>query len=102
MRRRIATTRQLAREMRADKKLLLRVQDDPVRAMEEFSQSAYMTDRVFYRIVIAGLVVIAITALLFAGFDTSENGPNQVVTAMGTTALGAIAGLLVPREPSDD
>ncbi|MEC9373604.1 MAG: hypothetical protein VYC34_07160 [Planctomycetota bacterium] len=81
--------------MEQDPSLVDQVKRDPKRALEEISKGVYQDDKVFYRIVVFGLIVVALMALMFAGL-ADGTGPNQAVTAMGTVALGAIAGLLAP------
>jgi len=66
-------------------------------AKEAINQVAYRNDIGFYRgvLIILGFAVIVAT---LGGLYLSYNGKDipQFIVAIGTTALGAVAGLLAP------
>ncbi|MEO1007631.1 MAG: hypothetical protein AAFX79_03635 [Planctomycetota bacterium] len=97
MSKRFRSTSALADELARNPDLVRRIQNDPESALRAITAPAYSNDKVFYRLVVIGLLAVVIIALLFAGLAENGTEPSQVVTAMGTTALGAVAGLLAPR-----
>lgn len=95
--------RSLAREMRG-------MQDGAVqgdmaaRILESEADAidALRSDRFIYRIVVIALGIVAVAAVvgvilvLLIGIDDSSDGALQVLTALGSAAVGALAGLLAP------
>jgi len=67
---------------------------------------ALRSDRLIYRMVVIALGVVAIAAMLgvilvlLIGADESSDGALQVLTALGSASIGALAGLLAPSPGS--
>lgn len=67
---------------------------------------ALRSDRFIYRIVVLALGVVAVAAVigvilvLLIGAANSSDGALQVLTALGSAAVGALAGLLAPSPGS--
>ncbi|HQX63523.1 MAG TPA: hypothetical protein PK593_08705 [Thermomicrobiales bacterium] len=63
-------------------------------------------DRFIYRIVVVALGIVAVAAVigtilvLLIGAAASSDGALQVLTALGSAAVGAMAGLLAPSPRS--
>lgn len=63
---------------------------------------ALKSDRFIYRIVVISLGVVAVAAVigvilvLLIGAKSTSDGALQVLTALGSAAVGALAGLLAP------
>ena len=89
---------ELARNVEADPTLLQHFQQDPVAALK--SAAALMplqTDVWIYRIVVVGLALVIVTAMGGAiALSAYGKAIPETVTALGSGALGAMAGLLVP------
>jgi hypothetical protein len=74
-----------------------RLKDDPVKTLKEIAGAPLQTDVWIYRMVVGTLGFMGIGAVLgamllaFTGKSTPE-----VVTALGSAAVGALAGLLAP------
>ncbi|MCY4148891.1 MAG: hypothetical protein OXD44_00195 [Gammaproteobacteria bacterium] len=63
----------------------------------EYSR-AYHGDRVFYRVVASTLSLVALGALIasfFLAWAPGENEIPQSIVALGSTAVGALAGVLI-------
>lgn len=77
-------------------------QDDPKAAIEKISDDAFIPDNWIYRIVVGslGLVIVIITLgivwrVAFGQPMDDKNVPT-ILTAIGSAAIGALAGLLAP------
>lgn len=88
----------LVKQMQADPILMERMKSDPVAAIQHVDAGSVLaSDRLIYRIVVSALSIISLIGVLgalilsFYGKDT----PPAVI-ALGSTALGALAGLLAP------
>lgn len=74
-------------------------------ADEESKEHPLKTDKSLYRIVVTGLVLIILTCLTFTFCLTLKGGVNEmpeIFMALGSAAVGAIAGLLAPRPSQVD
>lgn len=76
---------------------------DPVSAIEQFQQSNPLsTDKWIYRIIVLALgitivaIIIGVILLIGAGKITDDKGVPTILTAIGSAAIGALAGLLAP------
>jgi hypothetical protein len=85
-----------------DPKIQQDFKDDPVAAMNKFSDSDFIPDNWIYRMVVGSLgsVIIIITfgivwRVVF-GPPVADNGIPTILTAIGSAAIGALAGLLAP------
>ncbi len=89
----------LVKQMQVDPLLVDRIKDDPVGAIQH--AAAYTpplaSDVLIYRIVVLalglGVVVSILGALTLAFFGKPT---PEVVTALGSACVGALAGLLAP------
>jgi hypothetical protein len=79
---------------------------DPVGAVQNISQSGPLTtDSWIYRITVISLgativfLIIGIIILLGLGVITSDANVPTILTAVGSAAIGALAGLLKPPSP---
>jgi hypothetical protein len=95
--RRASTATDLADLVRADPDLQEEVKKDPVEALERLSRPLE-SDLWIYRIVVGTLafsilaVIIASTVIVLA----QDAAVPDVLVAIGTGAIGALAGLLAP------
>lgn len=89
-----------------DPQLQREFQQDPVNAARQLSERPLQTDKWIYRIVVItlGLSILAIVlgtiALVFSGKITEDKNIPTIVTAIGSAAIGALAGLLAPSPNS--
>ena len=96
MSRKFESIRELAEALPNQPDLVDKLKHDPAETLKQIAKPpAYQHDRVFYRLAVAGLLVVVLGALVIAGL-AGKDDPNQLVTALGTGALGAVAGLLAP------
>ena len=81
----------------ADPEFKAKLENDPVTTMQTLAALPLQTDVWIYRTVVAALGTIAIVALMG---DLALSFYGRVIPegaiALGSTALGAIAGLLAP------
>ena len=73
------------------------IKDDPGK-LRELAQSPLQTDKAVYRLVVIALglaVLIAAGGALWLGLRGSATVPDAL-TAIGSAAVGALAGLLAP------
>lgn len=91
------------RELEINPDLQNQFKQDPLMAVKQFQQSNPLTTDVWvYRIVVAslGLTIIAIIigVLILVGSSkiTQDNHVPTILTAIGSAAIGALAGLLAP------
>jgi hypothetical protein len=79
-----------------DPKLAQQIKDDPAGTLAELA-NPLQTDAIIYRIIVVGLVLAILTALI-GGMVLASRRTDipQLVTALGSGALGAVAGLLAP------
>ena len=76
--------------------------------MDEFSfVSPLSKDKWIYRLVVGSLglvilvIVIGIIVLMFTGKVASDQSIPTILTAIGSAAIGALAGLLAPSPKSE-
>ncbi|MEY4538342.1 MAG: hypothetical protein RLZZ306_99 [Bacteroidota bacterium] len=85
-----------------DKTLQKAFQDDPKAAIEKISDGSFIPDNWIYRIVVGslGLVIIIITLGIVwrvaFGQPMDDKSVPTILTAIGSAAIGALAGLLAP------
>jgi hypothetical protein len=94
---------ELVRRVLTSQDLLERVQGNPKKALPELAATVisempiYRSDRIFYRVAVLALGLVTICATIGAivlaarGVDAPE-----LLTALGSGAIGALAGLLMP------
>jgi hypothetical protein len=84
-----------------DTALQEQLKNDPVKALDQFA-SVLDTDKWIYRVVVSclGLAILAIIAgviiLMLRPLGTTDDKIPTVLTALGSAAIGALAGLLAP------
>ncbi len=98
----VDSVRELATMIAKDKSLEEEIRKDPVKAITKITESALQTDKWIYRIVVSAL---GITVLLVAsGGIYLAAKPNtsipEILVAIGSAAVGALAGLLTPTPGS--
>jgi hypothetical protein len=81
---------------------------DPVSAANQFQQeSPLSTDKWIYRIIVLALgltilaIIIGVLFLMGSGKITDDKGVPTILTAIGSAAIGALAGLLAPPPKSN-
>lgn len=87
----------VAAAAQADPEFRKKLEDDPVTTMQTLAALPLQSDVWIYRIVVAALAAVAMIAIC-GGIALAVYGKNtpEGVIALGSTALGAIAGLLAP------
>ncbi len=88
----------------AEPELLKAIQADPDRGLEQLAAAAEKytkdTDPVVYRTVVfvlSGVLIITVLSLVVTLFKaTVADAPVELIVGLGSTALGALAGLLAP------
>lgn len=90
-------------ELIAKPELQKQFKDDPVQAVKQITQQSPLdTDKWSYRIIVLALditilsVVTGVMILIGAGKITDDKQVPTIFTAIGSTAFGALAGLLAP------
>jgi len=96
MRKKIGTLGELAAALQADPALAARVKDDPAGAIAGLA-APLQTDAWIYRIVV-GALALAILGAVGGAILLAMNGRTipEVLLAIGSGAVGALAGLLAP------
>jgi hypothetical protein len=81
----------------ADPEFRKTLEDDPVTTMQTLAAMPLQSDVWIYRVVVVALALVAMTAIA-GGIGLAVYGKTtpEGVIALGSTALGAIAGLLAP------
>jgi len=90
-------------ELATNSDLQNQFKQDPVLAVKQFKQqSPLSTDKWIYRIIVIGLsitiisIIIGVLILVGTGKITGDEGVPTILTAIGSAAIGAVAGLLAP------
>lgn len=99
-----ASVSELATAVAADPDLQREIAADPAAALARVSKSPLETDSWVYRIVVAALGAVVLSAVIGAIVitmsDPLPNGayrePPEILIALGSAAVGALAGLLAP------
>ncbi len=83
--------------------LQIQFKENPLEAVKQFEQqSPLQTDKWIYRIIVSALgltilaIIIGVLVLMGTGRITNDQGVPTVLTAIGSAAIGALAGLLAP------
>jgi hypothetical protein len=75
---------------------------DPKQALQQFTDTSFIPDNWIYRIVVGslGFVVVVITLGIVwrvaSGNTVEDKNIPTILTALGSAAIGALAGLLAP------
>ena len=93
------TVSELASQVAADTTLQDRIKADPVAALSDLA-APLQSDVWIYRGVVAFLGTVIVIAIIGA-IILAANGLTipDVLTALGSAAVGALAGLLAPTQP---
>ncbi len=76
---------------------------DPVKAVQQFEQHALSSDKWIYRLVVSSLgliillIIIGVIVLMFNDSIKDDKSVPTIFTAIGSAAIGALAGLLAPQ-----
>ncbi len=81
---------------------------DPVKAVQQIQQKNPLdTDNWIYRIIVLSLgitiisIIIGVIVLIGSGKISDDKGVPTILTAIGSAAIGALAGLLAPQPKSN-
>lgn len=96
------SVRELAIMIAKDKSLEEEIRKDPIKTIAKIAESPLKTDKWIYRIVVSalGLTVLLVASggiYLAAKPDTAI---PDILVALGSAAVGALAGLLAPAPGS--
>ena len=88
----------------ADPELVAKIKTDPVKELKKLRDEsttalpALQADVWIYRIVVAGLGLVVLSAVIGAIVLSAKGitATPQILTAIGSAAVGALAGLLAP------
>ena len=90
-----------------DEGLLKEIKDNPEATIKNFKEDTPLnTDNWIYRIVVLSLglavlsIIIGVIVLVASGKITDDKNVPTILTALGSAALGAMAGLLAPSPKS--
>lgn len=88
---------QFKEQVAKDPELQKKLREDPVKTIEEW-HSPLQTDSWIYRIVVLSLGLTVVGCIIFAFFLALWTGKDtpQILIAIGSAAVGALAGLLAP------
>lgn len=99
----IKTFDEFKAELNTDTELQEEFKANPVAAINTFQQKNPLeTDRWIYRIVVLALgstilaIIIGVIALMGTGHIEVDGDVPTILTAIGSAAIGALAGLLAP------
>ena len=91
------------KELEVNPDLQKQFQDDPINAVQQFKQADPLsTDKWIYRIIVLSLgftiiiIILGTILLILNGKITGDNNVPTIFTAIGSAAIGALAGLLAP------
>jgi hypothetical protein len=80
---------------------------DPIAAVQQFQLNPLSFDKWIYRIIVITLglailsIIIGVIVLIASGKITDDKGVPTIMTAIGSAAIGALAGLLAPPPRND-
>jgi len=87
----------------SDADLQTQFRENPLEAVKQFEQkNPLQTDKWIYRIIVIALgltilaIIIGVLILMGQGQINGDQGVPTVLTAIGSAAIGALAGLLAP------
>ena len=95
-------------ELVASPDLQSQFKQDPLTAVQQFQQqSPLTTDKWIYRIIVLSLgvtiisIIFGVIVLIGIGKISEDKGVPTILTAIGSAAIGALAGLLAPPPKSN-
>jgi hypothetical protein len=104
----IKTFAEFKNELVTNTDLQNQFKEDPVKAVQQFQQqSPLTTDKWIYRIIVLSLgitilsIIIGVIVLIGTGKISDDKGVPTILTAIGSAAIGALAGLLAPPPKSN-
>ncbi|HYG49569.1 MAG TPA: hypothetical protein VD905_01650 [Flavobacteriales bacterium] len=103
MKRQIKNFEEFKKELAADPVLQQEFKNNPVEAIQRFEQGALSKDVWVYRIVVASLgmailfIALGVMVLIGTGAIEDDKSVPTLLTAIGSGAIGALAGLLAPQ-----
>jgi hypothetical protein len=94
---RVQSAQHLAVRIAQDPELERRIKDNPVAAVAEIAGDPLTSDPLIYRVVVIVLGVVLLVATVGALVLTAYNlDIPDLLTALGSAAVGALAGVLTP------
>ena len=94
----VDSVRELVTMIKKDKSLEEEIRKDPVKAITKITESPLKTDEWIYRIVVSALglaVLLAVSGGIYLAANEVTAIP-EILIAIGSAAVGALAGLLTP------
>ena len=98
----VDSVRELAIMIAKDKSLEEEIRKDPAKAIAKITESPLKTDKWIYRIVVSALglaVLLAVSGGIYLAAKPDTAIPD-ILVALGSAAVGALAGLLAPSPGS--
>ena len=98
----VDSVRELAIMIAKDKSLEEEIRKDPIKTIAKITESPLKTDKWIYRIVVSALgitVLLAVSGGIYLAAKEVTTTP-EILVAIGSAAVGALAGLLVPTPGS--
>jgi len=98
----VDSVRELVTMIKKDKSLEEEIRKDPAKAIAKITESPLKTDEWIYRIVVSALgltVLIAVSGGIYLAAKPDTAIP-EILIALGSAAVGALAGLLTPAPGS--
>ena len=98
----VDSVRELVNMIKKDKILEEEIRKDPAKAIAKITESPLKTDKWIYRIVVLALgltVLLAVSGGIYLAAKQVTATP-EILVAIGSAAVGALAGLLAPSPGS--
>jgi uncharacterized membrane protein YbhN (UPF0104 family) len=98
----VDSVRELVNMIKKDKILEEEIRKDPAKAIAKITESPLKTDKWIYRIVVLALgltVLLAVSGGIYLAAKQVTPTP-EILVAIGSAAVGALAGLLAPSPGS--
>jgi hypothetical protein len=88
----------LAEKVAGSAALQAQVKEDPVGTLRTLASSPLQSDNWIYRLVVLalGLTILVVASFSFVLILATDKAIPDVLVALGTGAIGALAGLLAP------
>jgi hypothetical protein len=106
--RRVKSFDEFKEELESNPTLQAQFKTDPVSAIADFQQQNPLTnDKWIYRIIVLALgftilaIILGVIVLIAMGKISDDKGVPTILTAIGSAAIGALAGLLAPPPKSN-
>lgn len=98
----ITTIQELANKAATDTAFQARLQENPVGTLQEVASNVGVPNTAVYIIVVTALsltILIALVGAILLAWHVKDGKPVEtpaIITALGSAAVGALAGLLTP------